>query len=344
MIRKITAILALLLSISLLNVSADEGHTYLSGTVKTNIGNLLFTTFSVSGKDFESVKGTITYDKNVLAFYKVDILSTNNWDYEFDTKKAGTISFSAEISDASVASSLINSQTELFKVTFAVIAYDSTETTLNAKSCKATYTVTETQTVEDKDNIINQELIDLGLATDPIYGTKEVQVAVEKTVDLPGTSQKVVITNVLSNDAYLKALSSDVGVLSPEFNKATNTYRLTITPDQDFAISCTVEDPKSSYTIEPEANNQVIINVKAEDGSTNAYVVTIIRQTNYDNQGNQNNPPTPINPVDPVNKPVIRNNIGLSPAELAISAALAVVAIAGFVIGGKMIYEGSHNR
>lgn len=346
-------ILVLALCLSAVPVRADDAKGSLTGTVKTDIGNLLLMTYSVAGNGYDSVSGTITYDKNVVAFYKADDLSPSKWEVKFDTSKAGTIKFTASASGSDPT--LITSDTNLLKITFVVIANGKTTTTIEAKNVKGNYTVTETKEVEDKDVITNQSDIDEAKARieageegvvvpDPIYGTKTVEVQSAKSDKIPDVSQNVIIDQHLSNDTYLRSLTASKGTLNPDFSKTTNAYRLVIDPADDFTISCEVEDPKASYTIEREINNQVVINVTAEDGSSNAYVVTIIRQTDYNSQtnpnpggNNQTNPNTP-------NSTLVNNRIALSTNEMLISGAIGLVALAGFILGGRMIHLGAHNR
>ncbi len=340
-------ILMLLLCFSIVPVRANEAKGTLSGTAKTDIGNLLISTYTLSGNGYDSVTGTITYDKNVVAFYKYQDLSPSKWKFELDSSKPGTIKFTATQGSNPI---FITSDTDIVRITFVVIATGKTTTEINATNVKASYTVTETKEVEDKDNVLNQkeidEAIEAGLTPpDPIYGTKTVEVKTAKSDKIPDVSQPVIIDQHLSNDTYLRYLTSSVGTLSPEFNKTTNTYRLIVDPEDQFTIDCDVEDPKAIFHIEREVNNQVIINVTAEDGSANAYVITIIRQKDYNSPdnpvrpgpGGNNQPNTPASTM-------VNDRIALSTPQIAINGVLALIALAGFIFGGRLIHLGAHNR
>ncbi|MCR5067973.1 MAG: hypothetical protein K6A14_07930 [Erysipelotrichaceae bacterium] len=345
--KRFLLILALFLSLSVITVHADDIKAVLNGTVKTDVNNLLISTYTVAGNGYDSVSGTITYDKNVLAFYQYKDLSPSKWKMEVDTSKAGTIKFTATMGSNRI---LINSDTDIIRVTFVVIATEETETTVTAKSVKATYTVTETKEVEDKDNVLNQAEIDAAIAAgetppDPIYGTKTVEVQTAKSDKLPDAEQNVKITKHLSNDTYLRNLTASKGTLNPAFNKSTNAYRLVIDPNDEFTISCETEDPKASYRVEKEINNQVVINVTAEDGSSNAYVITIIRQTDYNSTENPVNPGgnKPVNPSTPA-QTTINDSLSLDVLEWAVTGGMGLIALAGFIFGGRLIHLGSHNR
>jgi hypothetical protein len=346
-------IMVILLGLSVTPVRAQEAKGTLTGTAKTDVGNLLISTYAVAGNGYDSVTGTITYDKNVVAFYKYQDLSPSKWKLEVDTTKPGTIKFTATQGSNPIT---INDETNIIRITFVVIATGKTTTEISAEGVKASYTVTETKEVEDKSVVLNQAEIDAALARieageegvvvpDPIYGTKTVEVQTAKSDKIPDVSQPVIIDQHLSNDTYLRSLSSSDGTLSPEFSKTTNTYRLTINPTDEFIISCDVEDPKSSFRIEKEVNNQVIVNVTAEDGSANAYVITIIRQENY------NSPDNPVRPggngqtqpVTPATN-LVNDRIALSVPQIAVNSVLALIALAGFIFGGRLIHLGAHNR
>ncbi|MBQ6655370.1 MAG: hypothetical protein IJM79_07600 [Erysipelotrichaceae bacterium] len=351
--KRFLLILALFMSLSVVTVRAEEAKAALSGTIRTNVNNLLISTYMVAGNGYDSVTGTISYDKSVLAFYQYEDLSPSKWKLEVDTSKAGTIKFTATMGSNPI---LITNDQEIIKITFIVIATEEMETTIAAKSAKATYTVTEDKEVEDKDNIINQAEIEEAkrrieageegvVVPDPIYGTKIIQVQSTKTDKLPDCDQKVKITKHQSSDSYLRNLVASKGTLNPAFSKSTNAYRLVIDPSDEFTISCETEDPKASYSIEREINNQVVINVMAEDGSSNAYVITIIRQTDYNSTDNPVNPggSNPINPSTPTPTNT-GDRISLDIVEWMITGGMGMIALAGFIFGGRLIHLGSHNR
>lgn len=86
-----------------------------------------------------------------------------------------------------------------------------------------------------------------------------------------------------SNDSSLSALSIEEGTISPEFNKDTREYTLSV-PNEITALNvkATVNNSKATYSVKGNeelqvGENIVTINVKAEDGSSSNYIIKVIR-------------------------------------------------------------------
>ncbi len=141
--------------------AAEAGDITLTGTTSTDTGNLVLSTFSISGSQVDNFQGTITYDSSVLAVFKVEVNEDfeNNYDYQISTSSAGTIAFSFEY-DGDDSSLLINSDTDVFTVTFVVVTDRATSTSITTKSCSSTITTTEEVEEEDTSTITNQAEID----------------------------------------------------------------------------------------------------------------------------------------------------------------------------------------
>ena len=85
-----------------------------------------------------------------------------------------------------------------------------------------------------------------------------------------------------SNNNYLKDLNVKEGVLSPEFDKQTINYRLTLTNSvEEISISAIAEDEKANIkgngTVSIKDEEQCIIEVTAESGTVRTYFINIIR-------------------------------------------------------------------
>lgn len=97
-----------------------------------------------------------------------------------------------------------------------------------------------------------------------------------------------------SKDSNLRYLSLNSGTLSPEFDAATTSYRATVgsevtsvqvsAPASNFDARVTVSsevagDSDKKVVALLEGENIVTVTVTAEDGTTNVYTITIIRES-----------------------------------------------------------------
>lgn len=93
---------------------------------------------------------------------------------------------------------------------------------------------------------------------------------------------KVVINREASTDNTLKTLTSNVGILSPEFDGSKNNYTLTLPKETvSFNIEATTNFERARITsgtgehIMPVVDNQILVNVISESGDANIYVINI---------------------------------------------------------------------
>jgi len=86
-----------------------------------------------------------------------------------------------------------------------------------------------------------------------------------------------------SNDNKLKSLTVNGGSLSPEFSSGTNNYNLSVPFEiTKLDLSAVANDSKATVSINnpdliAEKTTNVIINVKAENGSVNTYTIKVSR-------------------------------------------------------------------
>ena len=99
----------------------------------------------------------------------------------------------------------------------------------------------------------------------------------------------ITITRAKNSNNYLKKLDVDEGTITPEFNKDTETYNITV-PNEitNLTIDAEPEVTTSSVAIEDNhdfavGDNTVKINVTAEDDSVRTYKIVVNRQVYADN-------------------------------------------------------------
>ncbi|MGI6608389.1 MAG: hypothetical protein ACOX1F_05350 [Erysipelotrichaceae bacterium] len=346
--KKIVLILlSILFSISLLTVSAanDSAVMIINGSTSTICDGLAFVEVNANSQEgVKNIKGQINYDKSVLAVFDVIVSDNlNGWDFKVNTSKAGTISFTgtAKTNDP------ITSDRLLFTVTF--IVHGSLETTTVVSSKAVTSEIIEVETV-NTGVIINQDEIDAAtvahesdesvIIPDPIFETKDIEN--KRIITFENASHSIRVVKAISKNCYLKNIEIENGTLSPVFNKLTNAYKVTIDEKSELKINYTQEDEKSTVVIQDEINNQVIITVTSENGNNNSYVLTIIRQANYNNTNVDPNIDDPYIPSDP-NVDDNNNNpfASIDNRRMIIIIALAAVSLVGITIGGTLIYKGS---
>lgn len=95
-----------------------------------------------------------------------------------------------------------------------------------------------------------------------------------------------------SNDATLKSLQISPGTLSPAFTPTTENYSATVGLDTErLTISALANNDKATVTVEGgdalvEGENQVVCNVRAEDGATvKSYAITVNKLEGGDSIG-----------------------------------------------------------
>lgn len=349
--KKIVLILlSILCSISLLTVSAanDSAVITMNGSTNTICDGLAFVEVNANTQTgVKNIKGQINYDKSVLAVFDVKVSDNlDGWDFKVDFSKAGTISFEG----TAKANDPIDSDRLLFEITF--IVHGSLETTTVVSSSSVTSEVTEIEKTE-KTVITNQAEIDAAKIAqnngedvtipEPIYETVEEEVEKKRTITFENASHSIKVVKQLSKNCYLKNIEVEDGTVSPVFNKLTNAYKVIINDKTELKINYTKEDERSTVVIQDEVNNQIVITVTAEDGSNNSYVLTIIRQANYDSTNVDPNITDPNLPVDPGSDGTSNGGplAGIENSQMIIVIVLIAISLVGIGVGGTLIYKGS---
>ena len=321
----------------------------ITGSDTTNCSELaIIEVHSVSQCEVNNIKGSITYDKTVLAVFSVEVSDNlSDWNFKVDTSTAGTISFTG----SSNSDTLLQDRT-LFKVIFIVHA--RSETTTVIKSTSVSSSITTTEEIEEE-VVVNQKEIDEAKANglpeelwpEPIIEKVKKNVEKKETINYQDGSHSIKVSKKVSDDCYLKELNVNDGTISPTFNKLTNAYKVTIDKKSDININYLTEDPKATVVIQDEVNNQIIITVTAENGNNNTYVLTIIRQENYDSSSvtnddtNNNDVSNPDIDIDNDNFE-ISNQLSLS--NVIVLSSLTALSIIGLSIGAIFVYKGSHQQ
>ncbi|MDD3340740.1 MAG: cadherin-like beta sandwich domain-containing protein [Bacilli bacterium] len=120
-------------------------------------------------------------------------------------------------------------------------------------------------------------------------GYNDINVVVTAEDTMIKKTYKIRIFRALSNNAYLKELSSTNGLITPAFDKTKSDYTLTVPYEvTDANVKAVVEDTGATVSIEGNENlkvgvNTVSIIVTAEDGTLNTYKVDITRQPSSNN-------------------------------------------------------------
>lgn len=178
---------------------------------------------------------------------------------------------------------------------------------------------------------------------EPIYETVEEEVEKKRTITFENASHSIKVVKQLSKNCYLKNIEVEDGTVSPVFNKLTNAYKVIINDKTELKINYTKEDERSTVVIQDEVNNQIVITVTAEDGSNNSYVLTIIRQANYDSTNVDPNITDPNLPVDPGSDGTSNGGplAGIENSQMIIVIVLIAISLVGIGVGGTLIYKGS---
>jgi len=360
--RKIfVVLLTLFLLINFVPVKASDNILHLDGTISTKCQELALTEFYLGGENIGEFSGTITYDKTKLAFMKGIVASKySTWDIVFDNSTPGVIKIKASRLEEGAV--LINSEEKIFTIMFVAHTTSVTSTVVNAKgftgfSIEQIRQITNQEEIDQKtqerEDIIvengHKKPTDFGyvdpdsiVIPEPIY-SEEIQE--NKTlVTFPNHSQTIKTEKNKVSDSYLRKIEINNSTFEPTFSRGVYAYKVTVDSKQEIVINCEAEDVDAKVTIEDEVNNQIIINVKAEDGTTSTYVLTIVRQDNYNSSGKNNNTGGSTN-VDPVVNPtvVIEDNL-LSTKNIIIYSGLGIIAIIGFVFGGIFISKGAEEE
>lgn len=98
-----------------------------------------------------------------------------------------------------------------------------------------------------------------------------------------------------SDNNNLKSLKVNPGTLSPEFDKDTAKYSVTVNSDVEKLIVSTItEDKNANVTLDGNENlkvgeNKIVIKVKAESGDVKEYIINVTREEEKNNETNEIN-------------------------------------------------------
>lgn len=244
--------IVLLMCVSLLamTASATTASATLTGPGTVRAGDTITLTFNLSGSGLYSASGTLSYDSSQLTLVSTSQKIGGNWSVDFNGNNFVAID--------TKLSKPIQSSTALFSVTFKV------------KSSLA---------VGTKISVSCTDVV----ATDGNTDADAVTATYSATIAAP-----------MSTDNNLKSLTVSNATISPAFNANTTSY----TAEVPFEVSkldvkATANDSKATVSINnpnltPNDTTKVTVTVKAENGSTKTYTITVKRaqDPNYVASGN----------------------------------------------------------
>lgn len=244
--------IVLLMCVSLLamTASATTASATLTGPGTVRAGDTITLTFNLSGSGLYSASGTLSYDSSQLTLVSTSQKIGGNWSVDFNGNNFVAID--------TKLSKPIQSSTALFSVTFKV------------KSSLA---------VGTKISVSCTDVV----ATDGNTDADAVTATYSATIAAP-----------MSTDNNLKSLTVSNATISPAFNANTTSY----TAEVPFEVSkldvkATANDSKAAVSINnpnltPNGTTKVTVTVKAENGSTKTYTITVKRaqDPNYVASGN----------------------------------------------------------
>jgi len=250
--RLISLMIVLLMCVSLLamTASATTASATLTGPGTVRAGDTITLTFNLSGSGLYSASGTLSYDSSQLTLVSTSQKIGGNWSVDFNGNNFVAID--------TKLSKPIQSSTALFSVTFKV------------KSSLA---------VGTKISVSCTDVV----ATDGNTDADAVTATYSATIAAP-----------MSTDNNLKSLTVSNATISPAFNANTTSY----TAEVPFEVSkldvkATANDSKATVSINnpdltPNGTTKVTVTVKAENGSTKTYTITVKRaqDPNYVASGN----------------------------------------------------------
>jgi len=152
----------------------------------------------------------------------------------------------------------------------------TTETYKLDTSKAGTYTVSITGDVTDAD----ETFIDVNSSITVVVKEKPVNT---NTGTGTGNSNNNTTPVTKSSDATLKALKVDVEGLNPTFNKNTYIYTLSISSEvNSLKVTASTNHSKAKYSVTGNTNlkngdNNVLITVTAENGSTKTYKIIVTK-------------------------------------------------------------------
>lgn len=264
-------ILTLLIVFSLtftINVHAQQSYTMSidspSTAAKGSNITLTFYAKNISSikNGFSGYSGTINYDSTRLEFVSITS-SISGWNI-YKSNPENKITFLGY--DDEPPANTKKSDVEIFKVVFKVKSIDLANTKIEVTNIKGSTSSGES------------------LNASPVT----------KTITIKENS----VTK--SNNANLSGLSVNGYNITPTFNPNTTSYKLTVPNNvKDLSVNATAQDSKANISISGVSSlsvgkNNVIVEVKAEDGTKKTYSIEVIR--NKEETKPSDNKPAPSNP------------------------------------------------
>ena len=264
-------ILTLLIVFSLtftINVHAQQSYTMSidspSTAAKGSNITLTFYAKNISSikNGFSGYSGTINYDSTRLEFVSITS-SISGWNI-YKSNPENKITFLGY--DDEPPANTKKSDVEIFKVVFKVKSIDLANTKIEVTNIKGSTSSGES------------------LNASPVT----------KTITIKENS----VTK--SNNANLSGLSVNGYNITPTFNPNTTSYKLTVPNNvKDLSVNATAQDSKANISISGVSSlsvgkNNVIVEVKAEDGTKKTYNIEVTRKKEETKPSD--NKPAPSNP------------------------------------------------
>ena len=248
-------ILTLLIVFSLtftINVHAQQSYTMSIDSPSTaSKGSNITLTFYAKNissikNGFSGYSGTINYDSTRLEFVSITS-SISGWNI-YKSNPENKITFLGY--DDEPPANTKKSDVEIFKVVFKVKSIDLANTKIEVTNIKGSTSSGES------------------LNASPVT----------KTITIKENS----VTK--SNNANLSGLSVNGYNITPTFNPNTTSYKLTVPNNvKKLTVNATAQDSKANISISGVSSlsvgkNNVIVEVKAEDGTKKTYVIEVTRK------------------------------------------------------------------
>jgi hypothetical protein len=234
----ICIVLCLTLMLPITAMAASAGAS-LSGPGTVRAGDTITLTFNLSGSGIYGASGTLSYDSSQLTLSGTSQKISSPWAVEFNGNNF--VAYDNNLTNP------INSSKALFTVTFKVNSSLAAGTAI-----KVSYTGV---TASDG-------------STDASIGT----VSYSATIAAP-----------LSTDNTLKSLTVSNATISPAFSSSTTSYTASVPYEvSKLDVKANANDSKAKVSIDNptltvNGTTKVTITVKAENGSTKIYTISVKR-------------------------------------------------------------------
>ena len=253
--KSISLLIAIVLCLTLMlpiTALAVSAGASLSGPGTVRAGDTITLTFNLSGSSIYGASGTLSYDSSQLTLSGTSQKISSPWAVEFNGNNF--VAYDNNLTNP------INSSKALFTATFKVSSSLAVGTTIKVSFSGVT---------------ASDGSADASLGT----------VTYSATIAAP-----------LSTDNTLKSLTVSNTTISPAFNSSTTSYTASVPYEvSKLDITATANDSKAKVSIDNptlavNGTTKVTITVKAENGSTKTYTISVKRaqDPNYVPSGENN--------------------------------------------------------